>query len=347
MHSQKRDTLVFQHPAPPVEHKRVWPVFLPFAGCPFRCVYCSQPELTGQNPKPLRAVYSNLEQSLNLAVKKSVHSLGLAFYGGTFTALPNAWPERFLECVQAFKQSGFLTHIRCSTRPDAITVPMLKRLKALGLDMVELGIQSFDEHALTISGRGYTRQQALDACAMVHDAGLELGIQLMPGLPGQTPEAFAQDIQAACAQQAKVARLYPCVVLRGTPLARIHERGGYTPWAQDSVVRELGQGLLQLWKAGTTVIRIGLAPEQDLQNAIIAGPWHPAMGQLVRSRALFLAIVEKCRELGSTPRELHCPERYHSDVLGHKKTMLSEYESLGLSAKQLRFHSSSDFVLLR
>lgn len=338
-------TDTFTHPAPERKHTRIWPVFLPFAGCPFRCIYCAQPALTGQTQSPLEPLYDNLGAGLNNALKKSTKSLELAFFGGTFTALPIEWQERFLRLASAFRDKGLITRIRCSTRPDCFTKSSLKHLKALGLDLVELGIQTFDENALQDSKRGYSPNAAQNACETVREAGLDLGIQLMPGIPGQTPEAFSRDITTACAMRPLVARLYPCVVLKDTGLAKRYAEGRYQPWTIEETIPAVGAGLLKLWQAGVTVIRIGLAPEQDLQDAIIKGPWHPAMGQLVRSEALFLYIQERRNALGAERVSLACPERYRSDLLGHKHSMVSRYEHIGLPLQNISFTNDETFTL--
>ncbi|MFK4764137.1 elongator complex protein 3 [Desulfobaculum sp. SPO524] len=335
----------FSHPAPQASRTRIWPVFLPFAGCPFRCTYCAQNTLTGQAQSPLHTLYDNLAAGLNRALKKKTKSLELAFFGGTFTALPEPWPERFLGLAREFRDAGLITRVRCSTRPDCITKSMLARLKALGLDMVELGIQSFDAASLAASQRGYTPQVAQNACRMVTDAGLALGVQLMPGLPGNTPDAFGRDIDVACALRPEVARLYPCVVLRDTPLAATWRDGGYSPWPLETTVAALGAGLLRLWEHGVHVIRIGLAPEHDLHSAILDGPWHPAMGQLVRSEALFHAIAARVAAMTPPPNRLTCPERFRSDLLGHKGRMTERYAAIGLPRDAITFHGGDTFRL--
>ena len=183
----------FPHPEPPRGGKagQVLPVFLPYAGCPERCIFCNQPAQTGQAPEPLASIYERLQERLaslsGLEANSSAPqraasaqaSPELAFYGGTFTALPAPWPQRFLELAQPHLSAGRLSRVRCSTRPDAVFVPQLAELRTLGLSLVELGVQSFDDGALAASRRGYTGAQARRGCEAVREAGLSLGVQLM------------------------------------------------------------------------------------------------------------------------------------------------------------------------
>jgi histone acetyltransferase (RNA polymerase elongator complex component) len=221
----------------------------------------------------------------------------------------------------------------------------LKHLADLGLDMIELGIQSFDDDALRASGRGYSGKTALAACAMVREAGLALGIQLLPGLPGDRPGLFQSDVRTAAGLAPETARLYPCLVVRGTPLAELWERGGYAPWNTDRAVRELAEALPVLWAEGVRVIRLGLAPEPTLDENVLAGPHHPALGQSARALALFELIRAKVRELGRRPSVLEVPRRYSGEFFGHARELDPAYFELGLTRDSIRFAEAERFLL--
>jgi len=336
----------FPHPEPPrpahVSRPRIFPVFLPFAGCPQRCVFCDQSAQTGQAPEPLEALHDRLQAQLSDTADAPAQEL--AFYGGTFTALPAPWPQRFLTLAGRFLATGRLSRVRCSTRPDAVDLGHLAELKALGLSLVELGVQSFDDAALAASQRGYDGQTARRACATVRKAGLGLGIQLMPGLPGHTRLAFQNDVALAAAFAPELARLYPCLVLAETPLAKAWRAGTYAPWPLDAAVDALAQALLTLWSAGVPAARIGLAEQAGL--SVLAGPRHPAMGQLARSRALLLHVRQRLAALPEPERAqarlLVLPRRLQGEALGQQNALAQEYAALGLS---LRFWDQDGLAL--
>lgn len=408
----------FPHPEPqqPAHKARILPVFLPFAGCPQRCVFCDQAAQTGQAPEPLDALYHRLEAllsqppaadagpgtassassaassdsssnaspgtassvgpgepcgDLDYSLSATRHAapgatpgagLGkspaqrsaespqpaqeLAFYGGTFTALPEPWPRRFMELAGRSLASGRLSRIRCSTRPDALDPARLAELKALGLSLVELGVQSFDDAALSASQRGYDGQTARRACRAVGEAGLSLGIQLMPGLPGHTPAAFQADVAQAAAFAPKLARLYPCLVLAGTPLAEAWRAGAYAPWDLDTAVEQLALALPVLWAAGVPTARMGLAEQQGL--TVLAGPRHPALGQMARSAALLAVVRQRLAQLAQkdatqrSPTVLALPRRLQGEALGHKNALAPHYAALGLA---LHFWDEADLAL--
>ena len=331
----------FPHPEPSRKRPRIRPVFLPFAGCPRRCSFCNQHAITGTGPKPLGTILQDLKTEL-MADNRPME---LAFFGGTFTALPAPWPERFLALARRFRDQGVITRIRCSTRPDAVGPETLALLRDYGLDLIELGIQSFHDPALTACNRGYEAHTALDACRRVREAGFNLGVQLMPGLPRQDREAFDADIRHAVALAPECARLYPCTVLRNTALALAWETGDYSPWSLDETVDVLGDALLRLWDANIHVIRTGLPPEPGLEKHILAGPTHPALGQLARAEALFRHLRRHIRKLPTQPRSLLAPQRHRSDLVGHKRSMLPRYADIGLPEAHISFHDGDFFAL--
>jgi len=339
------ERIAFAHPEPLPRSTRIWPVFLPFAGCPHRCVFCAQDKQTGRDEEELETIFQALEHDLEQALAAGRGAYEVAFFGGTFTALPGTWPKKFLGLAMRFRERGLITHVRCSTRPDSVDGRGLSMLRALGLDMVELGIQSFDDEALRRSGRGYNRDTALEACEKVKSAGLGLGVQLLPGLPGDRPGVFAQDAGLAAAMEPETARLYPCLVVRGTPLASMWEQGRYTPWSLDRAREELAAALPVFWAKGVRVIRLGLAPEGTLEENILAGPWHPALGQSVRGMALLEIVRQHVSKLGRAPARLEVPRRYSGELYGHGRELAPAYFEMGLSEKSLVFVDGAEFIL--
>ncbi|NDV20654.1 radical SAM protein [Pseudodesulfovibrio sp. JC047] len=333
----------FSHPEPSPVAGRVWPVFLPFAGCPYRCAFCAQDKLTGRDHADLDLVSRELERDLQQALDQGRGPYELAFYGGTFTALPEPWPSKFLALASRFRSRGLLTRIRCSTRPDCVDVPMLVSLKEQGLDMVELGIQSFDDTALQQSSRGYDGQTARRACGIVAESGLVLGVQLLPGLPGDQPGLFASDVEQAAAFAPETARLYPCLVIQGTALATLWEQGKYVPWTLSRARTELASALGVLWARGTRVIRMGLAPEEQMQQSILDGPWHPALGQTVRGMALLDIIRSQVARLDTPLSGVLVPRRYQGELFGHAGELVDAYAAFGVDKTLVQYVNDTMF----
>jgi histone acetyltransferase (RNA polymerase elongator complex component) len=339
------EIISFAHPEPKPTSARIWPIFLPFAGCPYRCVYCAQDKVTGQDEGKLEDVLRTLETDLNAALSDGRGPYELAFYGGTFTALPEPWTQIFLSVGQRYKKRGLITRIRCSTRPDRLDLEELTALSAQGLDMVELGIQSFDDTVLRKSSRGYSGETARQACKLVKQARLALGVQLLPGLPGDRPGVFQNDVKEAAALKPEVARIYPCIVIRDTPLADIWEQGDFEPWGLNRTREELAAALPVLWEAGIHIIRLGLPPEGTLADNVLAGPWHPALGQSARGLTLMDVVRKQVKKLGHKPTLLEVPRRYQGELMGHGNELAEMYDQLGLPKETIRYTDSSSFSL--
>ncbi|MDR2503012.1 MAG: radical SAM protein [Deltaproteobacteria bacterium] len=331
------------HPEPVRAGPPVFPVFIPFAGCAGRCVFCSQERQTGTETRPLDSLRRDLEA--HPPAMRPVPEL--AFYGGTFTALPLKEQEAFLTLAAKLKAAGSICRTRCSTRPDALKPPLLARLAALGLDCLELGIQSFSAAPLQASRRGYSPETALRACRLAQEAGLELGVQLMPGMPGMEPEHFQRDMELCLELRPSLLRLYPCLVLEGTALAQDWKNGAYTPWSLELIMELLPPAILRLWRRGIRVIRLGLAPEEGLEPCILAGPRHPALGQRLRSRALFLHMKEKLPPpQHMSTLELHAPNRCQGEFFGHRGELKEAYARLGLTPDRVRWREQDYFELV-
>ncbi|MDR2605411.1 MAG: radical SAM protein, partial [Desulfovibrio sp.] len=180
---------VFPSPYPAAHGSRyIIPIFLPFSGCARRCIFCDQRLQSGQEERSAAAALEQAAGRIDAAAAQGQDAgagMGgapeIAFYGGTFTALADDEFRACLEFVRAHLDLGRISAARCSTRPDKLDGARLAAMRAAGISLVELGVQSFQDRALECAGRGYGGAAALDACAAVKEAGFALGIQLMPG----------------------------------------------------------------------------------------------------------------------------------------------------------------------
>ncbi len=265
------------------------PFFIPHAGCPHHCVFCSQKQITGRSgpPEP-SAIAPTIEGYL--APADSPARAEVAFYGGSFTALSPDRQEAYLAAVSPYIKAGRVTNIRLSTRPDCITASGMDLLKRFHVTIVELGAQSMDDTVLQQSGRGHRAAATAAAVGMLRNEGFLIGLQLMAGLPGDSAETFLRTVEATAALEPDFIRLYPTLVIRNTRLEELYRSGAYEPLSMDRAVDLCRQALLRFEAAGIPVIRIGLQSTDEMgrPGAVLAGPYHPAFGQLVES-SVFLA----------------------------------------------------------
>ena len=328
--------------------KNVHPVFLPFSGCPMHCVYCAQDRQTGmEKPKTIVDILAGVRHDFaTLPPCNAGQTRELAFYGGTFTALPEGDRRACLALLDELRASGHIIHARCSTRPDALSAEIFEELKAHGIDLIELGIQSFDSVALSASRRGYDGETALRACRMVQDAGFELGVQLLPGMPGSIPEVFIKDVELALGIRPSCMRFYPCLVPAGTVLARWLEEGRYAPWSIEETTATLGHSLARAWEDSVPVIRLSVAPEPAFDASILAGPRHPALGALIQAEALLVSVQKAIKTLGTIPKALLLPRSCQGFMYGEHGALKERWASLGLGPERIFFTDSEQAELL-
>ncbi len=271
----------------------ILPVFVPHLGCPHACVFCNQRRISGaQRPATAEDVKNSIAQAAAFLPKGGKRQL--AFYGGSFTAIPAREQEALLGAAKAALEKGDIDAIRLSTRPDAIDGAVLDRLRRYGVDTVELGAQSMDDAVLRLAGRGHTAADVETASRLIKAAGFRLVLQMMTGLPGATDESDTDTARRLIALGPDGVRIYPTVIVQDTALFDMWRAGTYREHTVEDAVRVCA-GIVPLFDAaGIPIIRLGLNPTEELSDGAAAGgAYHPALGELVKSRIL----LEKARSL--------------------------------------------------
>ena len=300
---------------------RIVPVFVPHLGCPNACVFCDQRRISG-SPFPVGP--SEVRRALEAARQVSERA-ELAFYGGSFTAVPEGRQRLLLASAKSYRESGFLTSIRVSTRPDAVTPEKLALLRSFGVETVELGAQSMDDEVLLRSARGHRASDTAAASALVKEAGMRLILQMMTGLPGSSPEKDLATAEALAALAPEGVRIYPTVILRGTALEELWRRGRYEAHTVRAAVETCVPIVDCFREAGIHILRLGLNPTEELSGGeAVGGAYHPALGELVYS-ARYLALARRAiRALPRLPRrvELLVDQKALSLLTGQRRSNL-------------------------
>lgn len=278
---------------------RIIPVFVPHLGCPNDCVFCNQRKISGSLfPASPTEVTETLQNAQAVTERGE-----LAFYGGSFTAIPEAEQTGLLSAAQPFRESGFLKSIRVSTRPDAVTPEKLRILSEYGVETVELGAQSMDNEVLRLSGRGHTAEDTRNAAETVKAAGMKLILQMMTGLPGSDSEKDLHTARELAALHPDGVRVYPTVILRGTALEMLWRRGNYRAHTVSDAVSTCAPIVRLFQKTGIPILRLGLNPTEELSGGeVVGGAYHPALGELVYSRVFLDKAREAIRALPTLPR---------------------------------------------
>ncbi len=266
------------------------PYFISHQGCPHTCLFCNQVGITGVAKNRATGGDCAAEIETWLVRNKEDQPVQLAFYGGSFTCLPEEVQRRYFEQVVPYIERGQIQSIRLSTRPDCINKDICLLLKKYRVETVELGVQSMDDRVLETSLRGHTSQHSRDAIAMLKDFGFTVGVQLLPGLPVETRRSFLRGVRELAALAPAMVRLYPALVLKNSGLERKYRQKKYQPLSLNQAVVWSLKAKEIFEQAKVTVIRVGLQHSTELEENYIAGPHHPAMGELIESRRWFKTI---------------------------------------------------------
>ncbi len=268
------------------------PFFVPHAGCPNCCVFCSQVKITGERAeKDIRTELCELREMLDSAEGSFEESL-IAFFGGSFTAIERSRMESLLALANEYIKKGIATGVRISTRPDKINTDILKLLSRYNVTHIELGVQSTDERVLSACERGHTADDSFESAKLITEKGFVFGGQMMIGLPCSTVESEIKTARDIVKMGAKEARIYPTVVFEGTKLYDMTLDGSYIPLSLEEAVERTAKCYRIFLSAGVKVLRVGLHATENLVDAPF-GANHPALGELVKSRVYTDIIAEK------------------------------------------------------
>ena len=294
------------------------PIFIPHKGCPHDCVFCNQVKITGVDTDATpRDAYDIIKNSLESLPDDG--RIQAAFFGGSFTGLDIKLQEEFLRAAAEFGER--LDGVRLSTRPDYINDEIIALLKMYNVKCVELGAQSAFDDVLDANKRGHTFHDTMRAAESIKAAEMELGLQMMVGMYGSTPDKDIITAEKMIALKPGCARIYPTVTLKGTRLEELYSKGEYQPYGMQTAVEITAEILEKFILAHIPVIRIGLHSDEGLlEDGIIAGPYHPAFGELAQGQ-IWRNKIEKVIVRNNINNDTYFMEASPSEIskiYGHK-----------------------------
>lgn len=332
-----------------VKHKNL-SIFVPHEGCPNQCSFCDQKKISGtQNPPSPRQVVRLCDEFLP-HTKEEGASYEIAFFGGSFTAIAPDYMTALLQAAYPFVQAGRAAGIRCSTRPDAINDEILAVLKAYGVTAIELGAQSMQDDVLKANLRGHSVQDVYSASALIKKWGFSLGLQMMPGLYGcRDYMAYAVDTARQFIDiMPDTVRIYPTLILKDTLLESLYQKGMYTPLTVQQAV-EISAVLVKMFnEKNIRIIKLGLHADTSLENSLVAGPYHPALKELVQSRMFLDRFLADFADRPQGVYTIFVNSRHRSQATGQKKGNITALEKLGYSViiKENNTITSDDYIIL-
>ena len=332
-----------------IKHYNI-PIFLPELACPYRCVYCNQFGITGLNdivkPDDVKTIIDNHLSSF----KEENRFVEVAFFGGNFTGLPVGMQNDYLEVVQPYLDKGLIDGIRCSTRPDYITLQRVQEIKRYGMRNIELGAQSTNDEILKLCKRGHTYNDIVEASQIILSEGITLGLQMMTGLPSSEEENDLQTAKDIVNLGAKETRIYPCIVVKDTELEAMYRSGKYQALSIEEAVKRSSKLYSYFIENDVKVLRIGLHTSDELDStAYVAGPYHKNFAEMVFSHIWREKLTQTLTQMQMQTQNdiiINVPESQINHAIGWKgenKKILSErFGNLTFKAKDERLKTKDN-----
>ena len=355
------------------------------SGCPGNCVFCptehgmpksylsNEPAvMRAQRARfdPFRQVQDRL-QALT-ACGHETSKIELIVMGGTWSAHLKRYQAWFIRrCLQALNESSVsrfkfhvsnpktleqskrvnerskhrLVGLTLETRPDFITPAEVQRMLELGCTRVEIGVQSLDDQILKKVKRGHGVAESIRAIRLLKDAGLKVGVHMMPNLPGATPRSDLKMFQQLfedpdCAPDQL--KIYPTVLTADAELVKLWRAKKWKPYSDQVLTKLLAdiKKLIPPWLRLTRVIR-------DIPaESILAGSKITNLRQVLQQGGVRCRCI-RCREIRTEhfdPRKAKLMKREYPASGGREIFLSFEAGKKLISLLRLRFCENGAFV---
>jgi len=301
------------------------------------CIYCpggvdygTPQSYLGKEPALMRGLQTGFDPYLQVmyrldqyaALGHSPSKVQLIIMGGTFPAAELDYQEWFVtRCLEAMNhyprsRPGGWTYledaqrrnersrVKCigitmETRPDWAGVPQTDRMLRLGATLVELGVQTTDDQILRRI-RGHGVEDVVRATRVLRDSGLKVGYHIMPGLPGSDRSRDLEVLRTIFSDprfRPDYLKIYPTLVIRGTPLYDSWRAGGYEALSSEEAADLLVRAH-QHFPSWVRVSRIQRdVPADIIEGGVKKSNLREIVEGRLRSAGLRCSCI-RCREVG-------------------------------------------------
>ncbi|MCX5811175.1 MAG: radical SAM protein [Proteobacteria bacterium] len=298
------------------------PIFLPHLGCTDRCIYCDQGCITDVHSHDLP---SQIKKSL----EKMTGKFEVGLFGGNIF---NVEPSTLKMLFQYFDNfSERILNFKISTKPTPLNDETIRILKENRVTVVELGMPVFNDIMLKKLNRGHTIEDFYRAFYLLKNEGFHVALQVMVGLPDETMNDIKETTRQIIRLSPHYIRIYPLVVLKDTPLHRMHKEGLFVPIQFEEAIERATHIYLNALRHSIKTVKMGLTANELIKDSIVAGQFHPAFGYMVKSQAFYLAIktnIDVAAIKGDVTVKLNSADIPH--LIGHKRVNIERFKEQGI-----------------
>jgi elongator complex protein 3 len=332
-------------------------------GCPHgRCVFCPMEKgfpmsYTSGEPAAMRGLQSGYDPFVQItsrlnqlrAIGHEPSKVELVIQGGTFLAAPADYQEHFVKrCLDAVnaadsdsleeaKSLAETSQVRnvgltIETKPDWCKEEHVDNTLRFGGTRVEIGVQVIDDEIYTLTNRGHTVQDVVEAFQVAKDAGFKIVAHMMPGLPGSDFEKDLESFRLLFQDplfRPDMLKIYPCLVMEGTELYDWWKRGLYRPYDTEEAAQiiALVKELVPPW------VRIMRIHREFPVQLIQAGPKKGNLRELA---------LKRLSEKGKRCRCIRCREVGHRML---KENLIVQPDQLDLIVEEYQASEGKELFL--
>ena len=302
------------------ENQYTIPIFIPHKGCPNNCIFCNQKRISGQIKNVDIEEIDNIINTYLGYYNSSNKKIEIAFFGGSFTGIDIDLQRKYLGVAKKYVDAGKVDSIRLSTRPDYIDENILNILKEYNVGTIELGVQSMDDNVLNFAKRGHTSLDVKKASKLIKEFGINLGHQIMIGLPKSTIDTEIYTIKECLKLNPTQLRIYPVYVIEDSELYDMYNLKHYIPLSINDAIKRCVAVIRECQKTNVSIIRLGLQSTSEItsSNANIFGPVCDNFAEYVIAK-IIRDEIEKSINNYNENIEVFVPNKYISVTVGPKR----------------------------
>ena len=209
-------------------------IHIPF--CKSRCIYCGFYSTTDTTLRQryvdavCQEMISRSEKNEGENMRTGIQTIYIG--GGTPSQLTLGQLGQLLEKARTVFDVDDNAEVTVEVNPDDVTEELAAGLRAIGMNRVSMGAQTFDANRLRFLNRRHTARQVEEAVSLLRQSGFDnISIDLMYGFPDETLNDWQQDIDAVLRLGVEHLSAYCLMIEEGTPLHQWAADNGQ--WAMD------------------------------------------------------------------------------------------------------------------
>ncbi len=207
-------------------------IHIPF--CRQACYYCDFHFSTNLSYRKEMVQAMTREINIQSSYLEDNTLQSVYFGGGTPSILDIAQLERLLHEISSIFHIENEAEITLEANPDDLSPGKLNDLRALGINRLSIGIQSFNDRALQFLHRAHTADEALQSVDNARRAGFDnISIDLMFAVPGFSIETLKEDLRQAVLLATEHISIYNLTIEEKTVFGNWQKKGRLTPVDDD------------------------------------------------------------------------------------------------------------------